>query len=111
VTMVSLPPALATELMPIVPHLVLSARTTMRRPASISPVRLRLKDVRCREARPRSSVAAHEHAVDVHAIDHPTANGPTSASEGVRYAPLRMTVWSGRPSLYRTSQRTELVRR
>ena len=40
-----------------------------------------------------------------------TVNGPTSASERVRTPPLRMTVWSGRPSLWRTSATgTELVR-
>ena len=32
-----------------------------------------------------------------------TANGPTSASDGVRTPPVRMMAWSGRPPWYRTS--------
>ena len=39
-----------------------------------------------------------------------TANGPTSASDGVRTPPVRITVWSRRPDRYRTSAtRIELV--
>ena len=39
-----------------------------------------------------------------------TANGPTSASDGVRTPPVRMIVWSARPTWWRTSAtRIELV--
>ena len=39
-----------------------------------------------------------------------TANGPTSASDGVRTPPVRMIVWSVRPTWWRTSAtRIELV--
>ena len=39
-----------------------------------------------------------------------TANGPTSASDGVRTPPVRMTVWSRRPERYSTSAtRSEFV--
>src|SRR5512141_737245 len=102
----------AMEAMPITPHLAWSASTTSRRPASISArsvsassrfgqVKPALASMPWTPMNTRSRWIERSWA---------TANGPTSASDGVRTPPVRITVWSRRPDRLRTSAtRSEFV--